>query len=187
MKYNIFLEGTRVSLVVIDINILNKTDWYKWFNNKRLTTFIKQGYFPNTKAKQKKYFLESVLSNSRLQLGIINKLTKKLIGMVALYNIDYFDRTCDISMVLNNDRKNINSIFFFKEAQILLIEHAFEKLNINRISAACNDINLLKINKKLFGFKQEGIMRDRDYIQGKYYNRYILGLLKSDWLRFNKK
>jgi RimJ/RimL family protein N-acetyltransferase len=80
----------------------------------------------------------------------------------------------------------MNSLTLFQEAQILLMDHAFNKMNINRITAAANDKRLLKINEKLFGFKLEGIQRERDYIDGKYCDRHMLGILKSEWITFNE-
>lgn len=181
-----FLEGKHVNLVGLNNEIINKTEWYKWFNNKNLTKFTKQGYFPNNKEKQKKYFRENILSNSRLQLGVVNKKRKKLIGVVSLYNINLFDRTCDIASIFDKFSKNMNSLIFFQEAQILLMDHAFNKMNMNRITAAANDKRLLKINEKLFGFRLEGIQRERDYIDGKYCDRHMLGILKSEWIKFNE-
>jgi RimJ/RimL family protein N-acetyltransferase len=120
-------------------------------------------------------------------VGVVNKKNNTLIGMMSLYNINYFDRVCDISSIFNKDSKNMNSLIFFKEAQSLLINHAFYKLNLRRISAASNDEKLLKVNKLLFGFTHEGTIKERDYIDGKYVDRYNLGLLKAKWEKFLKK
>tara|TARA_B100002051_G_C16707683_1_gene624765 strand:+ start:1121 stop:1687 length:567 start_codon:yes stop_codon:yes gene_type:complete len=180
MKYDIFLKGKIVDLICIDNNVVNNTSWYKWFNDKNLTKFTKQGYFPNTLSNQKKYFKENILSKKRVQLGVINK-KKILIGMLALYEINNFDRTCSIASIFSKNYKQMNSLLFFKEAQSLMIDHAFNKMNLRRIEAAANDERLLEINKRLFGFKLEGVQREKDYIEGNYIDRFILGLLRKDW------
>ena len=146
MKYDIFLKGKIVDLICIDNNVVNNTSWYKWFNDKNLTKFTKQGYFPNTLLNQKKYFKENILSKKRVQLGVINK-KKILIGMLALYEINNFDRTCSIASIFSKNYKQMNSLLFFKEAQSLMIDHAFNKMNLRRIEAAANDERLLEINK----------------------------------------
>ena len=56
MKHDVFLIGKDVDLIVLELKHVKKTDWYKWLNNQKLTTYTKQGYFPNTKHKQLKYF-----------------------------------------------------------------------------------------------------------------------------------
>ena len=166
---------------------MKNTDWYKWFNDKNLTKFTKQGYFPNTYSNQKKYFMENILTKKRVQLGVINKKKNKLIGMLALYNIEYSDRCCFISSIFSKSHKNMNSLIFFKEAQSLMIDHAFDKLNMRRIEAAANEKNLLIINQKLFGFQLEGTLKERDFIEGKYTDRHILRLFKKEWKNFKNK
>ena len=101
--------------------------------------------------------------------------------MLALYEINNFDRTCSIASIFSKNYKQMNSLLFFKEAQSLMIDHAFNKMNLRRIEAAANDERLLEINKRLFGFKLEGVQKEKDYIEGNYTDRFILGLLRKDW------
>ena len=77
--------------------------------------------------------------------------------------------------------KNITSIEYLLEAQNLLIDHAFYKLNLRRVEAAANDKKLCAFNEKLFGFKCEGILKERDYIDGCFKDRYVLAILKDNW------
>ena len=112
----------------------------------------------------------------------MDKKRKTLIGMLSLYNINHLDGVCDISAVFNKNDKAINSIQYFKEAQTLLIDHAFKKLNLRRIEAAANSKPIYEFNKKLFGFKCEGLLKERDFINGKYEDRLILALFRKDWL-----
>ena len=58
MKHDKFLIGKNVDLIVLELKHAKKTDWYKWLNNQKLTIYTKQGYFPNSKQKQIKYFLD---------------------------------------------------------------------------------------------------------------------------------
>ena len=37
------------------------------------------------------------------------------------------------------------------------------------------------MNEKLFGFKCEGVLKERDYIDGEFKDRFILAILKKDW------
>ena len=49
MKYDAFLVGKSVDLIVLEMKHVKNTDWYKWLNNQKLTTFTIQVYLPNTK------------------------------------------------------------------------------------------------------------------------------------------
>ena len=110
MKHDVFLNGKTVDLVVLELKHVKKTDWYKWLNNQKLTTYTKQGYFPNTKEKQIKYFLDNVQKkkdlnkkiddDKKLQLGIFDKKMKKLVGVISLFRFDYFAKCCEISILI---------------------------------------------------------------------------------------
>ena len=188
MKHDVFLNGKTVDLVVLELKHVKKTDWYKWLNNQKLTTYTKQGYFPNTKEKQLKYFLDNLhkkkelnkkfSEDKKLQLGIINKKTNKFVGVISLFRFDYFSRCCEISILINFEKLN-NSMKVYKKAQDLLIKHAFFKMNFRRIQTSTFSSELSDLAIRLFGFKLEGIQKEREYVNGKYHDLYLLGLLKN--------
>ncbi len=187
MKHDVFLIGKDVDLIVLELKHVKKTDWYKWLNNQKLTTYTKQGYFPNTKHKQLKYFLDNLhkkkelnkklSEDKKLQLGILNKKTNKLVGVISLFRFDYFSRCCEISILINFEKLN-NSMKVYKEAQDLLIKHAFFKMNFRRIQTTTFSKELSDLAIRLFGFKLEGVQKEREYVNGHYHDLYLLGLLK---------
>ena len=191
MKYDAFLVGKSVDLIVLEMKHVKNTDWYKWLNNQKLTTFTKQGYFPNTKQKQTKYFLENIKKkkeinkkvgeDKKLQLGIINKKNKKFVGVISLFRFDYFSRCCEVSILINFEKLQ-NSIKVYKEAQDLMLKHAFYKMNFRRIQTTTFSQELSNLAIRLFGFKLEGIQKEREYVNGKYHDLYLLGLLKKDYV-----
>ena len=107
--------------------------------------------------------------------------------VISLYNINQFDQCAAVSALMNMSSKEIGSIEYFLEAQNLIIEHAFRKLNLRRIEAAANDSKLCHMNEKLFGFKCEGVLKEKDFINGIFTDRYILAILKKDWDRRKHK
>ena len=182
MKFDIFIKGKLVDLEIFKKNILLKTNFYTWLNDQKITKFIANaGYFPITRKEEIEYYEQNIKSKKRIQLGIVLKKYKKLIGVLSLYNINHIDGTCNISVLLNQNEKKINSLHFFSEAQSLLIDHAFKKLNLRRIEAAAASKQMLELNKKLFGFKCEGVMKEQKYVDGKYIDIYMLALLKKNW------
>ena len=70
-KFEPFLRGVYVDLVLLDKNVVKKTDWFKWMNVKENTDLLQTGKFPNTLADQLNYLknnLETkkiILSNVR--------------------------------------------------------------------------------------------------------------------------
>ena len=98
---------------------------------------------------------------------------------MSLSEINHYDRNAEISSIFNINSKHINSLKFFKEAQVLLINHAFNKLNLRRVGSFVSDKKLAKLNEKIFGFKCEGQLKERDYVNGKFVDKYILSILKK--------
>ena len=60
MKFETFIKGEVVNLVLLTEEIAAKTDWYSWFNDQKLTKLLKQGYFPNTPEDQVLYFKKTL-------------------------------------------------------------------------------------------------------------------------------
>ena len=65
MKFDIFLKGELVNLVVVNEKIMAKTDWYTWLNDQAITKYTKQGYFPLTKKEE----IKKKLKNSESEKG----------------------------------------------------------------------------------------------------------------------
>jgi [ribosomal protein S5]-alanine N-acetyltransferase len=66
-------------------------------------------------------------------------------------------------------------------AQDLLVEYLLDHTTANRIEALTNDANVgeQKALERL-GFRREGLMRGRSFLQGKYVGTLVYGLLRED-------
>lgn len=64
-----------------------------------------------------------------------------------------------------------------------LVDFGLHHMNLNRVEADAvhGNIGAMKALQKL-GFKQEGILRQRLFKGGKYYDVYLFGLLRPDYL-----
>lgn len=68
------------------------------------------------------------------------------------------------------------------EAIHLIVEHAFNKMNLRKVYAGMVHGN--EASKKTFeavGFHVEGTLRKHFYLNGKYLDCYRMGLLKSEY------
>ncbi len=107
--------------------------------------------------------------------------------MVSAYNFNYISRICYVSVITDLRKKNINRLRVFKESQDLLIDHLFFKMNLRKIYSGASDRKLSDMTRKIWGFKREGVKKKHAYIEGKYYDTYLLGLFKKDWEKKKKK
>lgn len=173
-----FLESERIQL-----RPFTREDvpfWFQWFNDKATTTKMNKGAFPNTELAQDQ-FLETISrSKNDIQLAIASKKDHELIGAIGLHKIDWIHRHADISIIIGNKKYWGQGIA--TEAIGAMVEHAFAKLNLHKLTAGtwANNTGSQKAFEKN-GFVLEGTLRDQFFFQDGYVDQICLGLLYENW------
>lgn len=143
-----------------------KSDWYSWFNNKKITKYLEHGVYPNTKEDQKK-FLNSI--DNKLVFIVSNK--NNYFGVISLSNINVKKKTAEIGLALNTQAKY--NFFSPLESIALITEHAFEVLGVKLIYGGQHvDLEKWTIMMELVGYKVEGIHENR-FIKGMEVNNTV--------------
>ena len=182
MTFDVFIKGKLIDLVVLNEEVVEKTDWYNWFNDEENTKYMKHHYYPNNRARQLVFFKSEIENNSKkLQVGIFHKKDKVLIGVISLNDIDFLNRNCNTGAIIGV--KKYRKIFCYLEAYTLLLKHAFEQLNMNKISDGTLSKDVADFLIKTVGFKMEGVRRKEYYKNGKYVDFYLVGLLKEEFYK----
>ena len=180
IKYDVFIKGEQVNLVVLTEEIVNKTNWYNWFNDEENTKNMQKHYFPNTKEMQLEYFKNKIESNqTKLQLGIVQKNKNLFCGIISLNNINYFNRCCDLGAFIGE--KSSRTLLYFVEAVKLICKHAFETLNMNRIYSGTISKEIDELMCRTLGFVHEGISREAVYKNGEYHDIYHHAMTIQDY------
>ena len=183
LEIDVFLRGKSIDLIALNEEVIENSNWYKWYNDEETTMFMQYHYFPNTKDLQKKYLLNEILNNeNKVQLGIFHKKNKILIGVISLNNIDYKNRECEISGMLGE--KKYRNLSNYLEAAKLIIIHGFNTFNMNRIYSGAINKEVENMFVKFLGFKNEGRLRENIFKNGKYFDTYIHSILKSEFKKF---
>ena len=180
LQFDVFIQGQLIDLVALTEELVEGTNWYKWFNDEENTKYMQQHYFPNTKAMQLQFFKSEIEgSSSKLQLGIVEKKDQLFCGVISLHNIDYINRSCEISCIIGEAKgRNVKN---FIEACQLIIQHAFDTLNMNRIYSGTIIKEIDQLFCRSLAFKHEGISRQQVYKNGKYHDVYNHSLLQEDY------
>lgn len=178
---NIFLEGKNVFL-----SPLSKEDdlssYGNWLNDQETTVFMGSGRFPLNINALRDYIDSFKNSKDSMLLGIFLKSDDKHIGNITLQKIDWKDRHGEIGIVIGD--KESRGKGYATEAIRLFADHAFYRLNLNKVSSGMVKGN--EASKKAFekaGFKVEGVLREHFFLDGQYLDSYRLGLLKSEYIR----
>lgn len=118
-----------------------------------------------------------------IEIEIINVLSvdsctrsRELIGVCGLCNINWVNRTAEISLYIEPDKQGAGIGLQTLE---LLRQKAFEEFNLRRLWAEIFEFNTASI--ALFekcGYEIEGNMREHIFKQGRYHNSLIYGLIR---------
>jgi len=72
-------------------------------------------------------------------------------------------------------------------AMRLILRHGFETLNLNRVYLRVYEDNAqaLAVYRRL-GFREEGRLRQDRFLEGRYWDTLLMGLLRAEWLDSQK-
>jgi RimJ/RimL family protein N-acetyltransferase len=173
-----FLVGKECFLSPVSCENLIDSEWLSSINNHEFSkNFPGVGYFPITYKQQCEY-IESSHSKGDLIFGIYEKISFNFAGTVSLKNIDWVHRSADHSQMIFNKYRSFS---LFYESNSLIINHAFNQLNLNRISGGSIEKSQVDLMRKFFGFRHEGVNKQVMYKNGSYHDAYMIGLIRDDF------
>lgn len=153
------------------------TDRVKWINNQAINSNM---YFdlPASIENTKRWFVNNIGNKKRIDLTFFYSCGER-IAMGGFTSIDSTHSNAEFYVMVNpllygkGIGKNVSRWMF---------NYAFSILNLNKIYLYTNDDNIsaYKIYENA-GFRLEGVLRDHKWKDGKFQNRRVYGLLKSEW------
>jgi ribosomal-protein-alanine N-acetyltransferase len=182
---DIFLKGKHTILKVLTREDVIDSGWYGWFNDEELCKTLQKHYFPTTMESQLVFWEQNIRSVSdKIQLGICSIKGGPIIGVISLNNIDFINSRAEISVVIGEREERNNKIF--TESCMLIFNHGFYSLNLNRIYGGSISKDLVLMMCRLFNCQQEGVRRQEMFKNGIYYDTYCYGLLREEFSQFTK-
>lgn len=116
------------------------------------------------------------------QWGIALAESDRLIGTTTLFEIDDEHRRCGVGLALARSAWGKG---YASEAFTRIIRFAFETLDLHRIEADPDPDNIASIKLcERQGFKREGLLRERYWLNGQAMDAAFYGLLRSEWTPF---
>lgn len=104
-----------------------------------------------------------------------------LVGYTGLLNIDFRIRSAEFSIYLGSGRGR----GYGKRALVSLFNYGFRELNLHKIWCEVYDNNgSVHLYRKL-GFRDEGVLRDNQFCEGKYIDSIRLSVLEDEWFSAN--
>lgn len=111
---------------------------------------------------------------------IVRLSDNKPIGAAGLLYINWIIRSADFSFYIGEDKSYIDQEGYAKEAAQLLIYYGFKNLNLHKIWMELYEFDSKKLAffQDIFDFKIDGKLRDNCFEDGRYWDSYIISLLK---------
>jgi RimJ/RimL family protein N-acetyltransferase len=112
---------------------------------------------------------------------IVEKQLKAAIGITLLVNIDYKNRNAEC--IIDIGEKEYWGQGYGTEALTLLLNYAFQELNLHRVSLRVFSFNekAIHLYKKL-EFKEEGAGRQSLFRFGKWHDMIHMGILQGEYV-----
>ncbi|MFW9877958.1 MAG: GNAT family N-acetyltransferase [Candidatus Thorarchaeota archaeon] len=183
LEYFPFIRGINIDLCPRNSKYANL--YIRWKNNPKVRKYARN-IIPRTIDEQKKRFETRTEGlKTDISLDIWHKKDKKLIGQIGLGHIDWVNGWANAFLQIGEPdywNKDIG-----KEATKLIVEYAFNELNLNKLhgGVAVDNIGSWSVAEKI-GFEFEGIRKHEMYVDGKYVDGKTFRLLKEDWLKSRK-
>jgi RimJ/RimL family protein N-acetyltransferase len=180
MQPIVFLPGKLVNLCLLDQNIhLDKC--LEWLNDHELTQYLMAGRFPCYIDDEKKWFENNAKpSAEKIALAIHVITSNEFIGIMGLEKIDLIHRTAMTGSFIGSSANRGQG--YGHDAKMILLNHAFNRLNLRKVSAGALDFNQrsLKFNQSC-GYKIEGRLIKHYFVNGEYHDEILLAVFAEDF------
>lgn len=142
---------------------------------------------PMTEQDEEKWLASlSDQKTANIVLAIRLVENNEIIGTQGLYHISFKDGTATMGYCIG--RKDLWGKGYGTEAQMLLLEYAFNTLNLHKVSAEVYDFNpRSKHCLEKCGYVVEGIQKEHRYRNGRRADCYMLAVFKKTFLSLWRK
>ncbi|MDR2873767.1 MAG: GNAT family N-acetyltransferase [Methanobrevibacter sp.] len=181
MKYINKLDGDRIFLSLSqkeDLRLYNG-----WLNDAEINLTYGRSHIVFNEQQQAKYIEDYDNNDDKFFFVIVckgeNPENEQAIGIGLLYDIDYVHGKATLGLLLD---KSFQSQGYGKESTNLLLEFAFNILNLNNVMLYAIEFNEKALSVyKSFGFKIIGRRREAYPINNKVYDEVYMDILKKEF------
>lgn len=120
-------------------------------------------------------------SRNHVYWAICSKETDEMIGYASLVDIHYINRSAETgAIMIANPSYNDGTAWL--ETEQFMLDYAFERLNLNRLYGhSLIGHKISNMVEPLLFMKQEGILRQAIYKNGRYFDVSCAALLRDEY------
>jgi len=170
------LKGERVTLRAIEREDIPR--FLRWLNDPEVTRYLTIS-MPLSREEEERWFEQQLGDRNRKVLAIETE-SGEHIGNISLEDIDWKNRRATLGIVIGEKERWGQG--YGTDAIRTLLRFAFEELNLNRVQLDVFDFNeRARRCYRRCGFREEGILRQAHYTEGRYHDVVRMAILRSDW------
>lgn len=153
-----FLSNEEIFLRDVNLDDVNDR-YYQWLNDPEVNQYLETRFVPQSKEKIAEFVKDKLGNPNEILLAICDKRTNLHIGNIKLGPINWYHRRAEISLFIGD--KNYWGKKIATLAITLLTEFAFNKLNLNKLTAGAYKPNIGSIKAfQRCGYVIEGEVED---------------------------
>ncbi|MCJ7824273.1 MAG: GNAT family N-acetyltransferase [Anaerolineales bacterium] len=177
--------GERIRLRALEREDLPR--FVEWFHDPEVRAGISL-FMPLSLAEEEQWYEEMIKKDPiehTLSVDVRNGEEWTHVGNCGLFDLEPQSRRMELGVIIG-ERSSWDQGFGTDVVRTLL-GHAFETLNLNRVVLRVYETNLraIQVYKKI-GFIEEGRLRQDHFIDGKYVDVVIMGVLCAEWKSMEK-
>ena len=152
----------------------------QWYGDPEIWHLTSWAPMPLSRSAVEKLFEDRELSPTDDSFAIHLKGEDEPKGVISLMNISEANESAELSVILGHPDDRHQG--YGTEAIELLLRHAFETLNLNRVGLSAFDFNgeAISAYEKL-GFVVEGRFRHAIKRRSRYHDAIFMSILRPEW------
>ncbi len=181
MKYYRKLIGKRIYLSPMS---LEDADTYtRWMNDLRVTDGLGRSSNLVNFESEKKWILENA---NDYQFAIVRDDNDMVIGNCGIHKIEQRNQSAEIGICIGEESHRNQG--YGGEALNLLLDYAFDYLNLNNIMLKAFSFNTAAIRcYEKIGFKEIGRRRKACFVKGEFWDDVYMDILRDEYRASKEK
>lgn len=174
------IHGKKVILRALEMEDMEELRSYH--NDPSIGALVGGWSFPISSYQQKKWY-ENMIGDKNNHRFAIETVDDGFIGISTLTNIDIKNRSALHGIIIG--KSNLRGHGYGRDTVMATMKYAFEELQLNRLDGDIMESNIPSLNlyTQKCGWVEEGRIRQHIYRNNRYYDRIIVGVLKTDYLK----
>lgn len=175
---NPFLVGPRIYLRPLEVE--DAPVLQPWMNDHDVIRNLVLHKPTNLQAEED-FVRRAAKRDEQIVFGIAVRTGNRLIGTTGFHAIRWKDRSVGFGIEIGV--KRLWGRGYGTEATRLMVEYAFQTLNMNRVwLKVYEDNDRARRAYERVGFRKEGLLREDIWREGRYWDSILMSLLRREWL-----